>query len=213
MQARSRGLMSALAVAALTVPILSGASAGASSAGPNHASVDILGGNHFTHPGFLTNDYRFPSEPTVIKQGGTITFNNMTHDFHTMALVTAGAVPKNTSQVDNCVVCNSINTVFGLNNPGPPNGFQIDNGVIGDDAKPDADLVDPAAPPNSKPPILTEDFDTPSHGSTVGDATVIAFTGAGFQTQRTIVLTAAPGLYHYICTIHAWMQGEIQVVK
>jgi plastocyanin len=25
------------------------------------------------------------------------------------------------------------------------------------------------------------------------------------------VVTAKPGLYHYICTLHPWMQGQIKV--
>lgn len=203
--------MSAVALAALTVPILSGATAGASSAGPRHATVDILGGDHFIHPGLFTNDYHFPDEPTVIEQGGTITFHNLTIEAHIIALVTAGAVPKTTSQVDNCVVCNSVNNAFGLNG-GPPVA-QLDNGTPGDDdTQADADAPDPAAPPNRPFPILIEDFDTASHGTTVGDATILPNPNKG-TTQRTIVLTAKPGLYHYICTLHPWMQGEIQVVK
>jgi len=173
----------------------------------------------------MTNDFRFPNEPTVIAQGGTITFYNKTSEGHTVALVTAGAVPKNTTQVDNCVVCNSINGALGFSNgPGPPAGAQLDNGKAGD-AGDDADAPDTGAinsakaplPPQSAFPFLIEDFDTASHGSTVGDATIIDTTnknggGMGFPTQRTIVVGAKPGLYHYMCSFHAWMQGEIRVI-
>ncbi len=65
-------------------------------------------------------------------------------------------------------------------------------------------------------PILIEDFDTAQPTArTVGDASIVdtpdPINGNGFPTQRTIVVTAKPGLYHYICTLHPWMQGQIKV--
>jgi plastocyanin len=220
MRARSRWLMSALGVAALTVPILSGAAAGASDTGPNRASVDILGGDTFVHPGLFTNNYHFPEDPTVIAQGGTITFHNMTKEAHTISLVTDGALPKNTSQVDNCVVCGPINNAFGLTGNGHPTTAQLDNGMATDDAsQADADTPDPGAKAGTGPfkgTVLIEDFDTPSSVTKVGDATIIntpnVSNNGGFLMQRAIVVTAKPGLYHYICTLHPWMQGEIRVV-
>jgi hypothetical protein len=103
---------------------------------------------------------------------------------------------------------------------GPPLTPQIDNGKPNDDeTQTDADTPDTAAinhggtnVPPGFPPLLVEDFDTPSTATTVGDATIIAPPGQG-PTERTIVMTGPPGLYRYMCTVHPWMQGTIRVVK
>ena len=219
MRGRARVLMSAVGVAALALPVVSASSAGAS-VSPSAVTVTISGGDHFVHPGLLSNDYHFPTVITV-KQGGTITWVNTTDDAHTMALVPLAAVPKTTAEVDNCSVCQPINNAFGLNGPGNPAGAQIDNGVVG--AVP-GDAADTAAiasakgplPPQSAFPILIVKFNVPTRGASVGDATIVDTAGAngnGFPTQRTVQVTAAPGRYHYICTLHPWMQGSIQVVK
>jgi len=220
-----RWVTGAAAVTALMVPMLSNSAAGAWTSAPKSVSVNIAGSDHFIRPGFITNDYHFPDHAIVVKHGGTITFHNLTDEGHTIALVTAKTVPKTSSQVDNCQVCNAVNDRFGLNGSGPPAGAQIDHGMVGDDdTRPDDDAPDLGAiasakaplPPQSVFPILIEDFDTQSSGTFVGDATIVdtpsPVNGNGFPTQRTIVMTAQPGLYHYICTLHPWMQGTIQVV-
>jgi plastocyanin len=227
---RARWMVAAFGLVAITLPVVTASAARAESEGPRAVSVDILGGDHFVHPGLLANDFRFPDDPIVIARGGTITFHNKTADAHTISLVAAADVPKTTAQVDNCGLCNSINGVYPLSQgAGLPNGVQIDNGVAGDDpAQPgDANAQDQGAIATISPsllpfplPVLIEDFDTPSHTNrtgpdTVGDSTLVDTAGPnafGFASQRTIVVTAAPGLYHYFCTIHAWMQGTIRVV-
>ena len=188
--------------------------------------MDIRGGDHFIHPGLFVNDFAFPDHPIVVEQGGMITFHNLTAEGHTIALVAAADVPATTSEVDNCAICGAVNGVFGLNGGGAPAGAQIDNGQVGDDdARADADAPDSGAiasakgplPPQSVFPILVEDFDTASHGATVGDATIVDTAdpnnGNGFPVERTVLVTAPPGLYHYICTLHPWMQGTIHVVR
>jgi len=227
--------MATVGLVALSAPVLTSSVARAEEHGPKAVSVEILGGDHFVHPGLLTNDWRFPEEPITVARGGTITFHNKTGDGHTISLVAAGDVPQTTAQVDNCELCNTINNVYGAGN-GLPNGVQLDNGVAGDDpAQADADTPDSGAIATISPALLTHlppgfnlndfvqvaDFDTPSHTNptgpdTVGDSTLVDTSGPngnGFATQRTVVVTAAPGLYHFICTFHPWMQGTIRVVK
>jgi hypothetical protein len=99
---------------------------------------------------------------------------------------------------------------------GPPAGLQIDNGVITDDeTQQDADAPD--AGPSHGFRLLIEDFDTVAKTGHIGDATIVDTTdprhGHGFPTQRTVVVTAKPGLYNYICSIHPWMQGQIRVTS
>jgi plastocyanin len=192
--------------------------------GPASASVNITGGDHFVRPGLITNDFSFPKSPTVVRHGGTITFHNLTDEGHSMALVAAADVPATAPQVFNCALCNAINGVFGLSQNGPPAAVQLDAGKASDDdSQADADAVDTGAIASAKSPlppgiqVLIEDFDTPGHGTTPGDATLVdtadPVNGSGAPTQRTIVMTAAPGLYHYICTLHPWMQGTIRVTR
>jgi|SRR5579871_195149 len=228
-----RALIASVGVLALAVPLVTASTATAEGHAPRSVSVDILGGDHFVRPGLLVNDYHFPERTIVVAQGGTITFHNKTDDAHTIALVGASDVPTTTSQVDNCELCNSINNDFGIGQGnGLPNGVQLDNGVPTDDeTQADADAPDTGAiatispsllshlPPNF---VLVEDFDTPSHTNvsgpdTIGDASLVdtanPANGHGFATQRTITVTAKPGFYHYICTLHPWMQGTIKVVR
>jgi plastocyanin len=209
--------MSAIGVAALIGPIVSGGAAGANDDRPRTVSVDITGADHFPRPGLFINDFSFPLRPIVIQQGGKITFHNRTSEGHTMALVDPTLVPKTSQDLSNCPICDAINTMF-FPNPGngPPAGLQIDNGMITDDeTQQDADAPD--AGPSHGFRLLIEDFDTVAKTGHIGDATIVDTTdprnGHGFPTQRTVVLTAKPGLYNYICSIHPWMQGQIRVTS
>jgi plastocyanin len=221
-----RTLIATFGLVALAGAGLAASAAGAEGGGPERVSVNIVGGDHFPHPGLLTNDMRFPDDPIVVAQGGTITLHNKTIDAHTVALVNGADLPRTAAQVFNCPLCDAINNVLGIgqNSNGPHAGVQLDNGKLtDDDAQVDADAVDAAAIASAKTPVppglkvLVADFDTASHGSTVGDATLMdtadPTNGHRAPTQRTIRVTAAPGLYHFYCTIHPWMQGTIRVVK
>ena len=219
---RKRWFIATVGLVALGAPILISSAARAEDHGPGAVTVNILGGDHFSHPGLITNDYHFPDQAITVAQGGTITFVNKTAEGHTISLVAAGDVPQTTDQVDNCLICNTVNTAFGLNGGGPPLAAQLDGGSrTADPADPaDKEAIKSATgplPPQADFPILIEDFDTPSHGIVAGDATIVDTSnpqnGGGFPTQRTIAVTAPPGLYHYMCTFHAWMQGTIRVVK
>jgi plastocyanin len=213
-------MMALVGVVVLSAPILTPGVAGADGRAPSAVTVDITGGDHFVRPGYMTNDFSFPHRTIRVAQGGTITFMNKTAEGHTIALVGEGDVPTTTDQVDNCDVCNAVNGGFFSDpNAQSPSVAQLDNGVGDDETNPDdADAVDNGAiasaggqVPPSLGPVLIADFDTPSTPSAAGDATLLGSTGQG-PTQRTIVMTAPPGLYHFICTFHAWMQGTIRVV-
>lgn len=222
---RARALTAIFGLVVLATVGVASAS-GAASEGPHTVSVNILGGDHFPHPGLLTNDFHFPEDAIVVARGGRITFHNKTNDAHTIALVAKADLPTTPAQLFNCPLCDTINGIFGIGGGpgpgGPPAGAQLDNGNVTDDhAQADADAPDTGAIASAKhlPPgisLLIADFDTPSHGSTVGDATLIdtadPTNGHGGPTQRTISMTAVPGLYHFYCTIHPWMQGTIRVV-
>jgi plastocyanin len=203
---KTKTLLSLVALATITVPVLTAGVAGASGDGPKHVSVNITGADNFVHPGLITNNFSFPSKPISVRPGGTITFTNLTDEGHTISLVGPSDVPTTTSQVDHCAICDLINGAWGLNG-GPPNAAQLDTGQVG------TALDGTFQPPGF--PILVAIFDVASHGTSVGDATIIDTSdptnGSGFPTQRTIQVSNTPGLYHYICTFHPWMQGTIRV--
>jgi len=217
---RGRWLVALVGVVALGASIVGPASVAAAGA-PHRVVVAIKGGDQFVHPGLLTNDYSFPKGTITVAQGGRITFVNETTDGHIIALVRAGDVPTTTAQVDSCPLCDAVNGAFFTDPTSKnPTVAQLDAGKNDAETTPDdSDAPDLGAiksaggqlPPGIGP-VLIEDFDTPSHGTTVGDATIVGTGGAGGPSQRTIVVTAAPGLYHFICTLHPWMQGTIRVV-
>jgi len=221
---RARKLVAVFGLVVVASPALTAGVAGANGSPPTHVSVDILGGDHFVHPGLMTNDFRFANETVVVAQGGTITFHNKSNDGHTITLVRKDDVPNTTNQVDNCALCDAVNGAYFSDPNSPiPSAAQLDNGVGDDETTPDdADAPDTGAinsvggegnlPPGLGP-VLIEDFDTPSHGTTVGDSTIIGTGPGSGPSQRTVVMTAPPGTYHYFCTFHAWMQGTIKVVS
>jgi plastocyanin len=196
--------------------------AGATGAAPNKSSVsvDIVGSEKFL-PNRETSTYRFPDAPIKVASGRTITFNNQTADGHTITLVAPGDLATSF----NCPVCDAVNSVyFPGNGNGPPAGAQIDAGTITDDdpqadAPPgDADALD-GPQSDHFPPVLIEDFDTVSHSNpsappTVGDSSFVFPNPNPFGAPivRTVQVTAKSGaVLHYMCTIHPWMQGQIDV--
>jgi plastocyanin len=204
-------------MAVLLVGTLAGVpAAGAWGGARHHVTVRIVGGDHLVPNRSFTNTFRFP-DVIRIERGGTITFVNKTTDGHTMTLVVAGDVPKTVAGVNTCPICDAVNTMYNPNGQGgPPVIAQIDNGHATDDeSNHDADRADPGVPPGFPVKGLIEDFDSAAHTNanaapTIGDSTILGPVGSPV-TQRTIVVTAPPGTYHYYCTFHPWMQGKIIV--
>lgn len=204
-------------MAVLLVGGLAGASpAGASGNTRRHVTVNIVGADHMVPNRSFTNTYRFPNV-IRIAQGGTITFVNKTTDGHTMTMVVASDLPKTVDGVNNCPICDTVNTMYQPNGQnGPPAIAEIDDGHPTDDESDnDADRADPGVPAGFPVKGLIEDFDSAAHTNpnaapTIGDSTIIGPLGSPV-TQRTIVVTAPPGTYHYYCTFHPWMQGKIIV--
>ncbi len=190
------------------------ASSGATASAPSHVTVHIIGDNHMVPNRSISATYRFP-DVIRVKTGGTITFVNDTLDGHTMTMVVSTDLPKSARATFDCGICNTVNSIYGAGN-GLPNVLQIDGGHPGDDeSNSDADAHDPGVPPGLPVAGLIEDFDTPAHSNhgappTIGDSTIIGPVGSPV-TQRTILVAAGPGTYHYFCTFHAWMQGTIIV--
>jgi plastocyanin len=211
-----------LAVAALVAILGAGSAAYANPSGTDTTTVQIVGGNFLRVNRSITTTYRFPDR-IAVHRGQFIVFQNKTDDVHTVSLVREADLPTTANGVFNCGLCNAVNNVYGLNGAGPPKGVQIDSGKLTDDESDhDADRPDPAVPPSVRPhlpfPVLVQDFNFDSYTSgaqtIIGDSTLIPSVAqhVGF-TSRTIQVTVSPGTYHYLCTFHAWMQGELVVLS
>jgi len=197
-----------VAVVAIALPVVaSGAGASGENEGPNTATVTITGHEIF-RPNFYAQTFAFPEEATVIRSGGTITWNNQSTDGHSISLVNAK------SDLPTSINGNAIaDALFGLHNAptgGPPNGplvTYVDGGQPNDDdTVPDADVL--------------PDFDTGSHlngqnAPTIGDSHLIDDPQHqfGFPNTFTAKVTAPAGSsFYYFCIFHAQMQGAIRVV-
>jgi hypothetical protein len=187
---------------------------------PGQAVLLIEGTNTFARNQSISSTYRFAKQPLHVRQGQGVLIRNETDDGHTITLVSARDLPGNFHQMNNCAVCNDVNNMYFPPGSQSPAGVQIDNGHLTDDdsGAADADTPDPAVPLNAPFTALVEDFDTASHSnpggapSTIGDSTLIGPKGSSQgPDRRNIVITAAPGTYHFFCTFHAWMQGTIIV--
>jgi plastocyanin len=188
-------------------------------ASPGEAILRIEGHDSFVRNQSFTSSFHFADQPLNVRQGQKILIDNLTNDSHTITLVSARDLPGNVRQVNNCGLCNEVNNVYFPPGSQGPAGVQIDHGVItDDDSAPDADTPDPAVPPGPFNAFI-EDFDSvsrtnPGAPSTIGDSTLIDAKGSNNQggpTKRTVVVTARPGTYRFMCTFHPWMQGTLVV--
>jgi len=128
--------------------------------------------------------------PTTVTQGDELQIVNLTNPDkvgpHTFSLVNRAALPKTEPARQRCSVprriCGAIARWHGAEGEAPPTVNPARAGQPGWDAA----------------------------GSTTrrGDSWFSAEQGDAFTQQ----LTAAPGTLHFICAIHPWMQGRVDVV-
>ncbi len=151
---------------------------------PSKVTIAIKGGSSFKPNGYIKDDVHFVLSGAVsIRSGGTVTLRNQSMDPHTLSLVRASDVPRKITQVENCTICNTLSLAHGVDPNGPP--------PMGPPPKP---LVDVGSP----------GFDVP------GDSIFVGPKGHGSTVSFKV--TAKPGTtLHFMCIIHAWMQGTLTV--
>jgi hypothetical protein len=136
---------------------------------------------------FIQDGLRWAKDVYTVKSGGTITVvNNVaTEGPHTFSIVSKKDLPKTAKQVNNCAICNKLAIAHGADpqSNAPPKFQFLENGVGQD------------TPPN---------LDRP------GDSGV---TGAGQKGEKiSFKVTAKKGkTLYFMCLIHPWMQGKVQV--
>jgi len=156
--------------------------------GATDKTVRIVGEEKFSPDEFFSITYHFTPRRTRVHQGGTITWDNQTNDGHTVSVVTHDQLPRTVQQVDVCSVCNDLLAAHF------PNGF----------------------PPQGAPVLVLDDFKATTATArfdSPGDSVIVAPPGVPFPTRVAVMISAVPGTtLDYLCAIHPWMQGSIQVV-
>ncbi len=152
--------------------------------------VNIIGEEGFKANSRVFATFRFSPGSIQVNQGEVITFVNIvTNDTHTISLVDASSLPTTIQQVFMCgapgTVCAAIFAAH------IPNGF---------------------GPNGPNPPILPF-VNVPGNpagfeqGNLQGNSLLVT---PGQTVEVTISASSGTSL-HFMCAIHPWMQGEINV--
>ena len=181
---RRRLVLIASAVVALTTSVVL-------SSADVARSVTIMGTEHFVPNTLINADFRFSPGPLTVKSGDTVTWTNGTTDGHTISIVPSQ--PATLGEVFNCgapgTVCAPILQCHF------PGGFGP-GGPIGQ-------------------PVLACGNAANGQLSALGDSFLIPPPGIGpaFLQTVTAKITAPAGTtLLYMCVIHPWMQGSIDVL-
>ncbi len=185
------GLAAVVAILALAVAV----PALAATAAPRHVTETTVGGEKFVPNRLIADTMHFKLGTVRIKSGGTITFVDKTKDAHTFSIVKKGQVPRTAKQVDNC---------FG---PGPCDEIAIAHGAVNPDTGEEQDPTTPLVN------VGKAGFNQP------GDSVILAPAGGGaaakaHASKTNVKITAPAGkTLYFICAIHPWMQGKVQVAR
>lgn len=153
-------------------------------------TVTLVGTERFVPNAFISANFRFSPGPLSVKSGDSVTWQNAitAPDPHTISIVNKSELPATVGDVFACgapgTVCAKIFACLGLTmGGGPPPNFTCGNAANGELLQPYDTFLIP--PPGLGPPSL--------------------------QTV-TAKIAAPPGsVLYYMCAIHPWMQGEIDV--
>lgn len=155
------------------------------------AAVTPTGVTDTVHIVLVKGKLKFEA-PEAVTQGDELKIVNETNPKqvgpHTFSLVTKGSLPKTGQARHNCFtpqhICLSVAMWHGFN----PKTEQI--------------TVNPAK-------AGAEGWSTMGSTSKKGDSW---FTGEKPKTSITQQVSAAPGTLYFMCAIHPWMQGKVNVV-
>ncbi len=158
-------------------------------------TVTLRGTEHFVPNALVNADFRFSPGPLSVRRGDMVTWQNTitSPEPHTISIVKASDLPTNINQVFNCgapgTVCAAILACHF------PKGF---------------------GPGGGPPPVIIPTCGNAKFGNlaAVGDSFLIPPPGFGPASLQTVTarITAPSGsVLNYLCAIHPWMQGEINV--
>jgi hypothetical protein len=166
---------------AAVVPALAGPAQ--SSQAPRNATLKTVGKVKFKVNRFIRDSVHFNRDSLSIRSDGRLTLADKTGQPHTFSLVRRSQQPGNLREMEAC---------FG---PGPCDDIAVDHGAVnpdtGEEQDPTVLLVNKGA----------EGFNRP------GDSVVMA----PRKTVRVDVTAARGKSLYYLCVIHPWMQGRLDV--
>jgi hypothetical protein len=150
-------------------------------AAPNRATQRIVGGVKFVPNRMIADTMHFQKDEIAVQKGGRITLIDRTEAPHSFSLVTRRQIPKTARGVDACF------------SRGPCGRLAVEHGAVnpetGEEQEPTTPLVNAGKAGFNQP----------------GDSVLIPPGG-----RTTVNVTGAKDMY-YLCAIHPWMLGKIDV--
>ncbi len=148
---------------------------------PNRAIQRAVGGVKFVPNRSIADTMHFQKDKIAVQKGGKITLIDRTKQPHSFSLVTRKQIPKTARGVDACFA------------KGPCGKLAVEHGAVnpetGEEQEPTTPLVNAGKPGFNQP----------------GDSVLIPPGG-----KTTVNVTGAKDMY-YLCAIHPWMLGKIDV--
>jgi hypothetical protein len=150
---------------------------------PRNTTIRTVGKVQLKVNRFIKDSVRFNKDSATIRSGGRLTLADRSGQPHTFSLVRRSQLPQNVRQMERC---------FG---PGPCDEIAVDHGAVnpetGEEQEPTVPLVNKGAAGFNR----------------IGDSVLIAP-----RKKVRVNVTAARGKrLYYLCAIHPWMQGRLDV--
>jgi plastocyanin len=166
--------------------------AGTAAFGSSKSGVVVVkakdSGVSFSPNQYIQDNMSFDPGTITVKSGQTLTFEyeKKTMEPHTLTIVKQSDLPTKGAQIENCKPCQKYSTPH---------------------------LKNPRAEPGPNNPIVHWKLNKGKPGlDTVGDSLAIDSTAKPAHTKNSIKVTAKPGTtLYFLCAVHPWMQGKIEV--
>ena len=143
--------------------------------------VSTIGGVRFKANRFIKDGMRFNKDTVVARRGDRLVISDRTEQPHTLSVVRRKQLPRKIRQIDGCF------------ENGPCGALAVAHGAINPDTGEEQDPTTPLVN------VGREGFNKP------GDSVLIPPGG------RTAVGISGSNDMYYLCAIHPWMQGKIDV--
>jgi plastocyanin len=143
--------------------------------------LSTIGGVTFKANRFIKDGMRFNKDTVRVRRGDTLVLRDKTKQPHTLSIVRKGQLPRKVRQIDGCF------------EGGPCGELFVKHGAVNPETGEEQDPTTPVVNEGR------EGLNRP------GDSTLIPPGG-----RTTIEVSGARDMY-YLCAVHPWMQGKIDV--